>query len=331
MSALRRCLLVVCTLATVAALGCDDENPAPHGSPVLLEVLWEVDGVPRLIWSRNPDAAVETVPADAIKIDFVFDRRLDGPRIEDTVNGLPVPKANPPITVGWPDMATVMSIPPFAFDVFYSSLPVWGRGTTSVFVQAETAGFPSATPVTFTLDPNGLTSVYGEPMDGPTEITVTTEPLAVSLPFSSATVATTYRAPIQFSTLGPSEAALMPFVSVTAGSQILPFVLTYDASDRHRLLVLSLCGGAWPMGVRVDVTVRAGAPDGFGRPLAAPVTGSFMTAPIAPPPVDGGCGFDAGDRDAMLADAAPADTAPADGEAPDAGVPDAADAAAQSN
>jgi hypothetical protein len=313
MSALRRYLLVA---ATVATLGCDKEPEAPHGSPVLLEVLWEVDGIGRLAWSRDPDAAVATVPANSIKIDFVFDRRLDGKRVEDTVNGLPVPKANPPITVAWPDMATVMSIPPFTYNVFYNSLPTWGPRTTSVFVQADAAGFPSATPITFTLDPNGLTSVYGEPMDGPTEITVTTEPLAVTLPFSTATVATNYRAPIYFSTRGPAEPALMPFVSVTSGGQVLPFVLTYDAADRHRALVLSGCAGVWPMGVRVDITVSAGAPDGFGRPLAAPVTGSFMTAPIAPLPPDGGCGFDAGNRDAASADA--------EADAPDAGVPDAA-------
>jgi hypothetical protein len=193
-----------------------------------------------------------------------------------------------------------------------------------VFVQPDAAGFPSGTPVTFTLDPNGLTSVYGEPMDGPAEITVTTEPLAVSLPFSTATVATTYTAPILFSTRGPAETALMPFVRVAASGQALPFDLTYDAADRQRVLVLSRCGGAWPMGVRVEVTVTAGAPDGFGRPLAAPVTGSFMTAPIAPAPVDGGCGFDAGDRDAASTDTAPGDAPPADadGDAPDAGVPD---------
>ena len=76
-----------------------------------------------------------------------------------------MPKANPPITVGWPDMDTVMSNPAFAADVFYNSLPTYGQGTTTAFVQHPRPGFPSATAVTFLLDPNGLTSVYGEPMD----------------------------------------------------------------------------------------------------------------------------------------------------------------------
>ena len=337
MSALRRRLLVVGTLRTLGTLralaalamlatfGCDTEPEAPHGSPVLLEVLWEIDGIPRVVWSTTPDAAVAQVPPAAFKIDFVFDRRLDGARIEDTVNNIPVPKANPPITVGWPDIATVMSDPPFAYDVFYSSLPSWGSGTTSVFVQVHTVGFPSATPVTFTLDPNGLTSVYGEPMVGPTEITVNTEALAVSLPLSTATVATSYRPAIVFSTRGPAEAALKPFVRAVARGQELPFDLTYDAADRKRVLVVPRCGDAWPMGVRVEITVAAGAPDGFGRPLGAAVTGSLTTAPIAPPPADGGCGFDP-DAGAGPPDAAPTDAGAADaeGDAPDAGVPDAA-------
>ena len=187
---------------------------------------WQTDGVPRLVWSRDADAAVAAVaPAAGSKIDFVFEGKLDGARIEDTVGGNPVPKANPPITVGWPDMDTVMSTPAFAVDVFYNSLPTYGQGTTTAFVQTHAAGFPSATTVTFLLDPNGLTSVYGEPMVGPTEITVTTEPLVVTLPFSNATVSTSYRAPIAFSTRGPTTAALKAFVQVTTGGAALPFEL----------------------------------------------------------------------------------------------------------
>src|SRR5262245_48862466 len=137
MPALRRCLLVAATLFVPAASGCDEDNPAPRGAPVLLQVVWQVEGVPTLVWSGTPDAAVAAVvPPSASKIDFVFDRRLDGARIEDTVNDEPVPKTNPPIKISWPDMATVMSDPPFGYDVFYSSLPAWGPGTTSAFVQA---------------------------------------------------------------------------------------------------------------------------------------------------------------------------------------------------
>jgi hypothetical protein len=313
-----RCLLVV---ATIAALGCRKEPEVPRGSPILKYVSWQADDGARLVWSRDADAGVAAlVPAAGTKIDFVFEGKLDGARIEDTVGGNPVPKANPPITVGWPDMDTVMSNPAFGVDVFYNSLPTHGQGTTTAFVQAHAAGFPSATAVTFLLDPNGLTSVYGEPMVGPTEITVTTEPLAVTLPLSSAIVSTSYRAPIDFSTRGPATAALKAFVRVTTGGTALPFELMRDTRDSKRLLAVPM-GCLWPPGARIDVSVVAGAPDAFGRPLAATVMASFMTAPFAAE-VDAGCGFDAG-----ATETGPSDSGTNDGD-DDSGSNDADPAAA---
>ena len=69
----------------------------------------------------------------------MFDRLLDGNRIEDTVtqNGMQttVPKAMPPITVTWPDAATAMSTPPFADQVLYNSEPFYGPATAYVLLQ----------------------------------------------------------------------------------------------------------------------------------------------------------------------------------------------------
>jgi len=308
----------------LGAAGCEKQVDAPHGSPVLLEVVWASvsDAVPTLVWSRDADASVQaTAPAAGSKIDFVFDRRLDGARVEDTVNGNPVPKANPPITVGWPDMDTVMSDPAFAADVFYNSVAYYGPGTSSAFVLPHVAGFPSDTPVTFTLDPNGLTSTYGEPMDGPATITVMTGPLALTLPAAGAPVSTTYFAPIAFSTRAPTPSALRPFVHVQAGGAALAFDLARDGGDSKRVLVIPSCG--WPSGVRVDVSVAAGAPDGFGRPLAAAAMGGFMVAAV-----DGGCGTPDGGAPDAPGDATSSDDAP---DAADGGVPDdggAGDAAA---
>ena len=270
-----------------------------------------MSGAPTIVWSRDPDAAVAPLaPAAGSKIDFVFDRRLDGSRVEDTIDGGPAPKANPPITVGWPDMATVMADPPFASNVFYDSLPNWGPGTTSAFVQAVIAGFPSATPVTFTLDPNGLTSVYGEPLDGTSTVTLTTSPLSVTLPSGTATVPTDYLAPMTFSTRAPARGALISFVHVSAAGQALPFDLLNDTRNATRVYVKPL-GCLWPVAARVDITLDAGLPDGFGRPLAAATTGSFMTARIASQPEDAGCApGDAGATDASddgLNDAGAAD------------------------
>jgi len=299
MSIPRRCLLVA---VAVAACGCRSQAETPHGPPVLLEVLWEVDGLSQRVWSRDADASVATTgSAYPSTIDFIFDRRLDGARVEDTVDDKPVPKANPPITVAWPDMATAMSDPPFAADVFYNSLAIFGPNTTYAFVRPHIAGFPSATPITFALDPNGLTSVYGEPMDGPSSITVTTAALTVTLPTSSATVPTSYLAAMAFSTRTPATAALAPFIHVHAASDgaALPFALAPDAGDSKRIYIGPAgCLGGWPPDARVEITADAGLPDAFGRRLAAAAHGSFMTAHIAATPVDGGCGpGDAGSGD----------------------------------
>jgi len=238
--------------------------------------------------------------ASPSKIDFVFDRRLDGARIEDNVNGNPVPKANPPITVAWPDMATTMATPPFVADVFYNSLPTFGPSTTYAFVRPRVPGFPSATEVTFSLDANGLTSIYGEPMNGPPAITVTTTALTVTLPTTTATVPTSYLAAIAFSTRAAEPAAVAPFIHVATGGVTLPFTLAPGAGDTKRIYIApAVCLGGWPAGVRVDITADAGLPDGFGRPLAAAAKGSFMTATIGAPPIDGGCApTDAGASDA---------------------------------
>jgi hypothetical protein len=327
MPAMRRVLLVA---ALTAAFGCRKQPEAPHGSPVLLQVAWEVDGMPTIVWSRDPDASVaaEVSPAGS-KIDFVFDRRLDGARVEDTIDGGPSPKADPPITVDWPDMATVMADPPFTPNVFYDSLPVWGPGTSFAFVQARIAGFPSATPITFTLDPNGLTSVYGEPMDGPTSITVMTAPLTVTLPAGTATVPTSYFIPIAFSTRAPAKDALKSFVHVSWRGAELPFDPASDATDARRLYVVpAACLGGWPADARLDVTVDPGLPDGFGRLLAARATGAVMTAHIAAPPVDGGCAPDAGAIDGAMDDGAgDAPTSDADDDGAPDGEPSDAQAA----
>ena len=113
----------------------------------------------------------------------MFDRRLDGARIEETVDGGAVSRQPPAITVTWPDSETVMSAPPFAVEAFYNSAPPrsapFGVGTTDVFVRPHAIGLPSATTVSFVLDKTALTSVYGEPIEAPDEIPVAIDPLSV--------------------------------------------------------------------------------------------------------------------------------------------------------
>ena len=278
---LRRFVVVA---AVAAAASCSKGPEAPRGSPVLREAFWQLMGGRALIWSRDADAAVApAVPAAAIEIDFVFDRRLDGERIEDSDGGVPVSKPNPPVTVSWADAATVMSAPPFAASVFYNSLGDFGPHTSYVLVRPQLVGFPSATTITFTLDPAGLTNAYGEPMDGPTEISVATEPLSiVSLPTDARTAPTGFLAPVSFSTrvdVADRAAVLAPFVHVAAAGAPLGFTLVADPGDRKLVYVApAACDGKWPAGVLVEMTFDAGFPDAFGRPLPTAVAGNFMVS-----------------------------------------------------
>jgi hypothetical protein len=241
-----------------------------------------------------------TVQPGGLEVDFVFDRRLDGNRIEDTVteNGVQttVPKSAPPITVGWPDLATAMSTPPFADQVVYNSEPLYGGSTAFVLLQPLAVGFPSSDTVTFALDKTGLTSAYGDQMTGPATITVATGPFSATfgLPADgdgSTLVPSAFMLPVLFSNRSGSIAQIAPYVQVQAGGRNLPIVLTPNASD-PTIVYLSpaSCLGGWPAGVPIQVTLLAGLPDAFGGPLAMTTGTTFMAAGAATPGPDGGCG-----------------------------------------
>jgi hypothetical protein len=293
-------------LVLLAAAGlCACSSPSePHGSPVLLGVYWLAAGQKTQIWTvTDPTQPPVGVGAAGQEIDFVFDRLLDGNRIEDTVtvNGTQttVPKAMPPITVTWPDAATVMTTPPFAFQVLYNSEPFYGANTSYAFLTPLAVGFPSADTITFTLDKTGLTSAYGDQMIGPAQISATTGAFSASfrLPPGSGgadaatTVPVNYMLPVVFSNRVASPSAIEPFVEVSAGGATLPVVLTADAGDPTVIyLSPASCLGGWPSTAAVEVTIAAGAPDAFGGPMAAAAHTTFMASGAATPRQDGGCG-----------------------------------------
>jgi hypothetical protein len=276
----------------------------PHGSPVLLGAYWLAAGQKTQIWTvTDPTAPPVGVSAAGQEIDFVFDRLLDGNRIEDTVtvNGMQttVPKATPPITVTWPDAATVMSAPPFSSQVLYNSEPFYGANTAYAFLKPLVVGFPSSDTVTFTLDKTGLTSAYGDQMIGPSQISAATGRFSASfrLPQGSggadaaATVPTNYMLPVVFSNRVAGAAAIEPFVQVSAGGSALPVVLAEDAGDPTVIYVSpASCLGGWPTDVAVVVTITAGAPDAFGVPMAAAVHTTFTASGAGTARPDGGCG-----------------------------------------
>ncbi|HVV48665.1 MAG TPA: hypothetical protein VHO06_03315 [Polyangia bacterium] len=288
-------LLLLCAGLAAGCSGAEE----PHGSPVLVGVYWIVGGRPMQVWSTSGADAGAATPA-AQEVDFVYDRLLDGNRIEDSVtqNGttIAVPKATPPITVSWADEATAMSAPPFSDRVLYNSEPIYGGTTAYVLLQPTQVGFPSSDTVTFALDKTGLTSAYGDQMTGPAQISVPTGPFAASfrLPSgsdASATVAATFALPVLFTNRVGAASAVAPFIRVRAGGAPLPVTVAVDASDATVVDVSpASCLGGWPTGVAIEVAVAAGLPDAFGAPMPAGATATFMAAGAAPPAPDGGCG-----------------------------------------
>jgi hypothetical protein len=296
--ALRRALPVI----LIGVAGCSSSSPsAPHGSPVLLRVLWERSSGSSVVWS-NDDAAHQTptVAGDATRAHFVFDRRLDGERIEETVDGAPVSRQPPAISVTWPDSDTVMSAPPFAVDAFYNSAPPrsapFGPGTSDVFIRPHAIGLPSATTVSFVLDKTALTSVYGEPVDAPDEIAVAIEPLVVLSAVGSSgarsTVPAGFMLPVSFNNRPADPAALTPFTHAWAGDVELPVAIAGASGSSTRIYVSpAACLGGWPSGP-IDVRFDAGLPDAFGVPTPAPfLAGSFLVAAGtgSGTTADGGC------------------------------------------
>jgi hypothetical protein len=168
-----------------AAGGCG--NSAPHGPPVLQQDYWETHGgVQTLVWSSiAADAGITNLVAPAAtQFDLVFDRVIDGSKVEDTVtvNGVShqQPKMVPPVKVSWPGMDPGSTDPGFYLSVWYNSvrLPpapvnssyVYGRQTASnpfagsQAVATKPSSYPSNTTISICINPNGITSQYDEPM-----------------------------------------------------------------------------------------------------------------------------------------------------------------------
>ncbi len=287
-------------VAVLAAGACSSDNE-PHGSPVLTQVRWSAGNSSALVWSLAADPAVTTgVSPAAGEIDFVFDRRLDGSRIEDTVNGPSGPrevaKADPPITVSWADQASAMSVPPFSDRVLYNSAPIYGGESAYVFVQPVEPGFPSLDTVTFTLDKGELTSAYGDPMTGPDHIDVRTGAFtaAFQLPVGadgSTSLPADFMLPLAFSNRPAPVAAVAPYVRATAAGRALPIALAVDGSDTTVIFVSpASCLGGWPAGVAIQIEVAAGLPDAFGSGLSTAVVATFTASGGPVTASDGGCG-----------------------------------------
>jgi hypothetical protein len=318
--------------ALAAAGGCG--NSAPHGPPVLQQVYWETHGgVQTLVWSSiAADAAITNVVAPAAtQFDLVFDRVIDGSKVEDTVtvNGVPhqQPTAVAPVTVTWPGMGAATD-PGFYLSVWYNSvrLPpapqnssyVYGRQTASnpfagsQAVTTQPSSYPSNTAISICINPNGITSQYGEPMaalsqemsskcpvtDGPAAswpaVTVRTAPFAAAINpapgvvpgadagTTAATptyVPTNFSIPLQFNNLTVDPATqLSQYVQVQRNGVVLAaseYSLQASATD-PTLIFLQPGHKIWDSGAQLDVTLSADLRDIYGATLGTARSASFI-------------------------------------------------------
>jgi hypothetical protein len=299
-------------LAAACALGaaCSSQSGI-HGSPVLTQVYWVAGGQQVLAWSFDPSAAlVSPLSPFGGELDFVFDRRLDGTKIEEivTVNGVQAtrPKDPPAVRVTWPDMTTAMSDPPFHLNVDYNSVPTFGGMSSYVFAHPDVPGFPASETLTVELVPTLLTSQFDEPAVVPASIKIKTGGFGVSSVASTAPVVPSYQLPLDFTNRLPAPPSTSPYVHVRARGADVPYKLLADSGLASRWFVAAAdCLGGWPTGTTFEVTIDADFADAFGGKLGQAATETFTTSSGPAAAADASCSIpEAGTVDAG-ADAPP--------------------------
>jgi hypothetical protein len=266
-------------LAVLAA--CNSTPPALHGPPVLTGVYWIAGDTMSQVWSSTRQAAVvPSAPPFVSEIDFVFDRRLDGDRIEETFTAGGVamtrPSSAPPVHVQWPELSSPW--PTSSYTVQYNPLGLFGSSTSYVFLRPRVAGLPSDETVTFAFVLPRFANSYGESLASPSFVAISTSTLTVSVSVPSAAVAGTYQLPLAFSNRMSLSSRVSTFIHVRAGQSDVPYALVADANVASRWYVAPAdCLGRWPASTTFTVVVDPGLPDVFGGKLSLGATTTFKT------------------------------------------------------
>ncbi len=308
----RRWLLsAIGSAALAVGVGCGG-NSAPHGPPVLLGVFWEVNGDECPVWSPGDDGGMfGAVPPSPTQFNLVFDRVIDGSKIEDTVtiNGVSrqQPKAMPPVSVSWPSPAmNPPSGPAFNLAVWYNSIHLATADVNTSYVYGRaTPSYPSDASISITIDAMGITSEYNEPMVMLAPIVVQTQPFSVTLspappdpanPHPSCKLATdtagpgmvgtNYRLPLKFNNVpGGAVTDLAQHLDVRQGGRPLSlgeYQLSADPLDATRIFLQPGTIRIWDSGSDVTVTVAADVVDVYGSALGTAKMVTFTACePVA--------------------------------------------------
>jgi hypothetical protein len=286
--ALGAAVLPIFTMAAGLAMGTSGCRSSSAGSPVLIGARWKL--AERTVETLNvPDLVVAP---DALRLELVFDRRLDGDKIEDGSQEVPQPRADPPVHVTF--AGAPGSIP---LTVVYASNATGGPAIWASPSKSE--AFPAGKTLTFTLDRTHITSTDGTPFTGPQSLTVTTAPFSVDLlvpPPASARPSSLI--PISFNN-PPAPASVPGHVRVVDGRGVALPVTTYvDNRNRQLWNLEPACAGGWPAGAPLNVIVDGSVTDLYGAALGHEASAMFSVAPV-----DGaasGCVADGGVSDSGL-------------------------------
>jgi hypothetical protein len=329
-------------LIGLAGAGCGNSNTTPPGSPVLQGVYWMQLGQATMVsqvWSADGGGTTAPMVAAPQQFDLLFDRPIDGTRVEYTDGSMQGPVAKAPVSVKLANGDDLPpSNPPFQLSVWYSSTPPAfvspSSGTAYVYGRqapaqpedgfSETPGYPSGSTLQILIDKNtatGLVGKLGEPIETPGATTnadnqavieVQIAPFTLSIAALTAPVLANARVQLQFSAKPYGDQAMVAsFIHVQASGADVPFKLVPSPTNPTlRFLEPADSISSWPAGVPITVTVDPGLPDAYMVPLAEGQSTTF-TACETPTcgPVDGGVATtpDGGVADAPDLDAPAAD------------------------
>lgn len=285
----------------VPAAACGDGRSSSAarstGRPNMLRLSWRAaGGEPVDVFTMDGSGGAGgggpvVVAPMPVRVEAIFDRKLDGAMIEDGSVDPPRPRADPPVTAEFPGKGE-----DFRLVVTYAS------NGPSISISAQPS-YPSGQRVTLAFDRARVTSQSGDPLDGIAEVTVETQPFSGTARSSTA----------NGHDLSPRSAIVLSFnnhprvdelpahveVRTVEGATLDVSVYPDSLDDTRWYVVPAACLGEWPAG-EVLLTVRADAVDLYGQPMAAPVEARFVAAAATggadggSPAGDAGAGCDAG-------------------------------------
>lgn len=269
--------LVAVVTGAVAGLagGCGGGGAASParstGRPKMLQMFWRGAGrEPIDLLAAGTDSGAGTPPVVApmpVRVEAIFDRKLDGSMIEDGSTDPPRPRPDPPVMVEFPGK-----------DDAFRLIVTYASNGPSILISGR-PGYPSDELVTLVFDRMRVTSQSGDPLDGIAAVTVQTEPFSGTARSSTASgrdLAPPSAIVLSFNN-HPHSANLPAQVEVrTVDGRPLNVSVYPDSLDDTRWYVVpGACLGEWPAG-EVLLTVRADAVDLYGRPMAAPIEARFV-------------------------------------------------------